>query len=89
MRVVVVDDHPVFRKGLVALLSADGIEVVGEAENGLGASAVVAETSPDVVHRREVMVTPRQCEPSCAPGLSSTPYQGQIYQMSSGPRAPW
>jgi DNA-binding NarL/FixJ family response regulator len=46
---VVVDDHPVFRKGLVALLSADGIEVVGEAENGLEAIAVVAETSPDVV----------------------------------------
>ena len=49
MRVVVVDDHPVFRKGLVALLSADGIDVVGEAENGLEAIAVVAETSPDVV----------------------------------------
>ena len=49
MRVVVVDDHPVFRKGLVALLSADGIEVVGEAENGLEAIAIVAETSPDVV----------------------------------------
>ncbi len=49
MRVVVVDDHPVFRKGLVALLSADGIDVVGEAENGLEAIAVVAETSPDVI----------------------------------------
>jgi len=49
MRVVVADDHPVFRKGLVALLSADGIDVVGEAENGLEAIAVVAETSPDVV----------------------------------------
>ena len=52
MRVVVVDDHPVFRKGLVALLSADGIDVVGEAENGLEAIATVAETSPDVVLNR-------------------------------------
>jgi len=49
MRVVVADDHPVFRKGLVALLSADGIDVVGEAENGLEAIAVVAKTAPDVV----------------------------------------
>jgi DNA-binding NarL/FixJ family response regulator len=49
MRVVVADDHPVFRKGLIALLSADGIDVVGEAENGLEAIAVVARTAPDVV----------------------------------------
>jgi len=49
MRVVVVDDHPVFRKGLVALLSADGIDVVGEAENGLEAITVVEASSPDVV----------------------------------------
>ncbi len=49
MRAVVVDDHPVFRKGLVALLAADGIDVVGEAENGLQAIAVVAEANPDVV----------------------------------------
>ncbi|MET0813266.1 MAG: response regulator transcription factor [Microbacterium sp.] len=49
MRAVVVDDHPVFRKGLVALLAADGIDVVGEAENGLVAVDVVAATAPDVV----------------------------------------
>jgi hypothetical protein len=30
-RVVVVDDHPIFRKGLVALLRASDYEVVGEA----------------------------------------------------------
>lgn len=48
-RVVVVDDHPVFRKGLVALLRASELEVVGEAGNGAEAVQVVAETDPDVV----------------------------------------
>ena len=34
IRVVVVDDHPVFRLGMVGLLgSLDGIEVVGQAED--------------------------------------------------------
>ena len=48
-RGVVVDDHPVFRKGLVALLTAWDIDVVAEAGNGLEALAAVAETRPDVV----------------------------------------
>lgn len=48
-RIVVVDDHPLFRKGLVALLTACDHDVVGEAGNGLEALAVVAETRPDVV----------------------------------------
>lgn len=48
-RVVVVDDHPIFRKGLIALLRASDVEVVGEAGSGLEALAVVADTMPDVV----------------------------------------
>lgn len=48
-RVVVVDDHPVFRKGLVALLRAEGHEVVAEAADGAEAVAVVAAEHPDVV----------------------------------------
>ncbi len=48
-RLVVVDDHPVFRKGLVALVRAAGHEVVGEAADGREAVAVVATTEPDVV----------------------------------------
>ena len=38
--VVVVDDHPVFRRGLVALLAASGHEVVGQARGGLEAVPV-------------------------------------------------
>lgn len=49
IRAVVVDDHPMFRKGLVALLRASDIDVVGEADSGLQALAVVGETQPDVV----------------------------------------
>lgn len=48
-RVLVVDDHPVFRKGLAALLRANGFEVVGEAGNGLEALALVADVSPELV----------------------------------------
>lgn len=50
VRVVIVDDHPVFRAGLVTiLLDLDGVEVVGEAADGAESIAVVARTSPDVV----------------------------------------
>lgn len=50
VRVLVVDDHRVVRSGLELLLgSADGIEVVGTADNGTEAVAQVGPTSPDVV----------------------------------------
>lgn len=50
IRVVVVDDHPLFRIGIVALLETlDGVAVVGEAATAADAVAVVAETDPDVV----------------------------------------
>lgn len=49
IRVVVVDDHPVFRKGLVALLRASEVEVVGEAASGTEAIEVVRDVAPDLV----------------------------------------
>jgi DNA-binding NarL/FixJ family response regulator len=50
VRVVVVDDHPVFRAGMVAVLAdLGGIEVVGEAADGVAALDVVAAASPHVV----------------------------------------
>ncbi|KGN37976.1 response regulator [Knoellia subterranea] len=50
IRVVVVDDHPVVRAGMVALLGemAD-VEVIGEAGNGAEALAIVPRLTPDVV----------------------------------------
>jgi DNA-binding NarL/FixJ family response regulator len=50
IRVVLVDDHPILRAGLRTLLEAElDIEVVGEAESGSDAVALVASLSPDVV----------------------------------------
>lgn len=50
VRVVVVDDHPVFRIGMAALLaSLDRIEVVGQADCLEDAVKVVGEHEPDVV----------------------------------------
>jgi len=50
IRVLLVEDHTIVRQGLRALLSGrDGIEVVGEAENGREALEMVKNLSPDVV----------------------------------------
>ncbi|TQL70540.1 LuxR family two component transcriptional regulator [Nocardioides albertanoniae] len=50
IRVVLVDDHPVVRAGVRALVDGqDDLEVVGEAADSAEAVAVVAETEPDVV----------------------------------------
>lgn len=47
---LVVDDHPVVRRGLRALLDTlDGIEVVGEAGDGETAVVLVQQVGPDVV----------------------------------------
>ena len=50
IRVVLVDDHPVVRAGVRALVDAqDDLDVVGEAADSAQAVAVVGETRPDVV----------------------------------------
>ena len=50
IRVVVADDHPAVRSGLVALLSSAGdITVVAEAADGRTAVAAAAQHRPDVV----------------------------------------
>jgi len=50
VRTVVVDDHPVVRDGLVAMLAgADGLEVVGTAGDGAEALEVIARSEPEVV----------------------------------------
>jgi DNA-binding NarL/FixJ family response regulator len=49
LRVVLVDDHPVYREGLAKLLSQSGVEVAAQAGNGPDALSIVEEAAPDVV----------------------------------------
>ena len=49
LRVLLVDDHDLFRTGLVNLLREHGVQVIAEAENGHVALKVVREVAPDVV----------------------------------------
>ena len=50
IRVLIVDDHALFRRGLIQVLQfEDGIEVVGEAEDGEDAIAKAEEHAPDVL----------------------------------------
>ena len=48
-RVVVVDDQELVRSGFALILERAGLEVVGQAADGLEAIDVVAATAPDVV----------------------------------------
>jgi len=50
MRILIVDDHKIVRKGICAFLSEiDGIEVIGEAASGQEAVQLVQSIRPDVV----------------------------------------
>lgn len=49
MRILIADDHALFRDGLRSLLGSQGHEVVGEAKNGREAIDMAKEKQPDVV----------------------------------------
>lgn len=50
VRVLVVDDQELFRRGLIMLLGGDiDIEVVGEAADGITATELAITTAPDVI----------------------------------------
>ncbi len=50
IRVIVAEDHPVVRNGILSMLSnADGIEVVGEVTSGKAAILMVQDIHPDVL----------------------------------------
>lgn len=50
IRILLADDHAMVREGMAEMLTAtEGIEVVGQAENGREALALIRELEPDVV----------------------------------------
>jgi DNA-binding NarL/FixJ family response regulator len=49
LRVLIVDDHDLFRTGLRNLLEEQGVLIVGEAATGAEAVKIVREIAPDVV----------------------------------------
>ena len=50
IKVLLADDHTLFRQGLAGLLTSyGGIEVVGETNNDRGAIELAQEKKPDVV----------------------------------------
>src|SRR5436190_21503646 len=48
-RVLLVDDHEIYRAGLRGLLEEAGIDIVGEAANGENALMLVEEKHPNIV----------------------------------------
>jgi DNA-binding NarL/FixJ family response regulator len=49
IRVLIADDHDATRKGVRTILSHDGIEVCGEASNGIEAVTNAVQLRPDLV----------------------------------------
>lgn len=49
VRVLVVDDHDLFRTGLKNLLEEQGVNIVGEARNGETAIRLAADLAPEVI----------------------------------------
>ncbi|GEM49694.1 MULTISPECIES: response regulator [Deinococcus] len=50
IRILLVDDHALFRQGIKSLLESEGdIRVIGEASNGREAIRFAAETKPDLI----------------------------------------
>jgi DNA-binding NarL/FixJ family response regulator len=49
VRILIADDHPLFRDGLRSLLTAQGHEVVGEAHNGHEAVVLAQKLRPELV----------------------------------------
>ncbi len=69
IRVLIADDHPLFRKGLRALLATrPEFEVIGEATTGSEAVELAAALQPDVVLMDLQMPETASVPPATSPG---------------------
>ena len=81
IKVLLVDDHALFREGVAEIFDAEeGMEVVGVAANGQEAVELTAELKPDVV-LMDVEMPTMGAEPR--PGALRTTVPGAIHGMSS------
>lgn len=81
IRVLIVDDHPVVRDGLRGMLdSGEGIDVVGEAVDGVECLDLVRRLEPDVVLMDLNM--PRMDGIETLERIRETPWQGAVLVLS-------
>lgn len=81
IRVMVVDDHKLFRRGLIALLAQeDGLEIVGEAADGAEALRRAEELRPDLVLLDNHMPGVRGVD--LLPGLREVLPQAQVLMLT-------
>ncbi len=49
IRIILADDHPIFRQGLISIIEKHrNLSIVGEAENGVAALALIEKEQPDL-----------------------------------------
>lgn len=81
IRVMVVDDHKLFRRGLIALLAQEeGLEIVGEAADGAEALRRAEELKPDLVLLDNHMPGVRGVD--LLPGLREVLPQAQVLMLT-------
>ena len=81
MRLLVADDHPLFRLGLKAALAAEGLEVVAEAGTGEEALVQALEKAPDAVLLDLRM--PGMDGLTCARRLREMGYRGLVILLTT------
>ena len=87
IRILVADDHPIVRSGIVALLqTATDVEVVGEASTGREAVALALSLKPDLVMMDLRMPVPTSTPNPAAPLLDGAAATAAILAAEPGIR---
>jgi DNA-binding NarL/FixJ family response regulator len=85
IRVLLADDHTLFRAGIRSLLNElDGVDVVGEASDGATALRLIAEQRPDIALLDIGMAGMNGLEVAAHLAASSAPVRAIILSMHAG-----